>query len=218
MIVLRALSALLSYPTPELRKALPEITDAICASPLVATRERDALLRLVDELATGDLLDAEARYVDIFDRGRATSLNLFEHLHGESRDRGQAMVELKRHYERAGFDLASRELPDFLPVVLEYLSCRDIAEARDMLGDCSHILKRIGEALLARDSSYAAVIQALLPLAGEAPIDAASVRRTPERPENLDLDWVEPPAFGGDPQTALPDLGLGSASASGRPR
>jgi nitrate reductase delta subunit len=216
MIVLRALSALLSYPTPELRKALPEITDAICASPLVAARERDALLRLVDELATGDLLDAEARYVDIFDRGRATSLNLFEHLHGESRDRGQAMVELKRHYERAGFDLASRELPDFLPVVLEYLSCRDVAEARDVLGDCGHILKRIGEALLARNSSYATVIQALLPLAGEAPIDAASVRRVSEQADDLDRDWAEPPAFGGDPQ--MTPLGPGSAAASGRPR
>jgi nitrate reductase delta subunit len=216
MIVFRALSALLSYPTAELRQALPEIAEAISASSLIAVRDRQALSRLIDELAGGDLLDAEARYVELFDRGRATSLNLFEHLHGESRDRGQAMVELKSHYERAGFDLASRELPDFLPVVLEYLSCRDLAEARDMLGDCGHILKRIGEALVARDSSYAAIIQALLPLAGEAPIDAASVRRAPEPPEDLDRDWAEPPAFGGDPQTASPRAG--SASASDRPR
>lgn len=216
MILFRALSALLSYPSAELRDALPEIAEAISVSSLVAAPDREALRRLIGELASGDLLDVEARYVEIFDRGRATSLNLFEHLHGESRDRGQAMVELKRHYERAGFDLASRELPDFLPVVLEYLSCRDVSEAREMLGDCGHILKRIGEALLSRDSSYAAIIQALLPIAGETQIDAALVRRTPEQTEDIDSDWVEPPAFGGDPQMA--PLGAGSAAASGRPR
>jgi nitrate reductase delta subunit len=205
VIVLRAFSALLSYPTQALREALPEIADCVRESPLVAPRERESLLRLIDDLAAGDLLDAEARYVEIFDRGRATSLNLFEHLHGESRDRGQAMVELKRHYERAGFDLSSSELPDFLPVVLEYLSCRDLAEARDMLGDCAHILKKIGEALLARGSSYAAVLQALLAIAGEPLIDASAIRRVAEPPpEDLDHEWAEPPAFGADPQSAAP--------------
>lgn len=203
MIVLRAFSALLSYPTQELRDALPEITGCIRASPLVAPSEQELLLRLVDGLANGDLLDLEARYVELFDRGRSTSLNLFEHLHGESRDRGQAMVELKRHYEQAGFDLVSRELPDFLPVVLEYLSCRTLEEARDMLGDCAHILKRIGEALFARGSGYAAVLQALLAIAREPLIDASAVRRVPEPPlESLDRDWAEPPAFGGEPQSA----------------
>jgi nitrate reductase delta subunit len=199
------MSALLSYPTQELRDALPEFADCVRESPLVAPREREPLLRLIEELAAGDLLDAEARYVEIFDRGRATSLNLFEHLHGESRDRGQAMVELKTHYEKAGFDLASRELPDFLPVVLEYLSCRDLAEARDMLGDCAHLLKRIGEALFARGSNYAAVLQALLAIAGEPLIDASTIRHVPKPPpEELDRDWAEPPAFGGEPQSTPP--------------
>jgi nitrate reductase delta subunit len=210
MIVLRAFSALLSYPTQELRDALPEIADCIRASSLVAPSERGPLLRLIDDLAAGDLLDLEARYVELLDRGRATSLNLFEHLHGESRDRGQAMVELKRHYEQAGFALASRELPDFLPVVLEYLSCRDLAEARDMLGDCAHILKRIGEALFARESGYAAVLQALLAIAREPLIDASTVRRVPEPPlESLDREWAEPPAFGLEP-----NLSPGASAAS----
>ena len=202
MIVLRAFSALLSYPTQELREALPEIVDCIRTSSLVAATERGSLLCLAEDLAAGDLLDAEGRYVETFDRGRATSLNLFEHLHGESRDRGQAMVELKQHYERAGFHLQTRELPDFLPVVLEYLSCRDLAEARDMLGDCAHVLRGIGEALFARQSSYAAVLQALLAIAGEPLIDASAVRRIPEpSPEDLDREWTEPPAFDGTPQS-----------------
>ena len=201
MIVLRALGALLSYPREEVRQALPEIANVVRSSPLVVACERDGLLALIDELATGDLLDAEERYVELFDRGRATSLHLFEHLHGEARDRGQAMVDLKRHYERSGYELSSHELPDYLPVVLEYLSCRDLAETREMLSDCAHILKTIAGALLARGSSYAAVLQALLVIAGEAPLDAAALPKVREQAEDLDQDWFEQPAFGGEPQT-----------------
>jgi len=199
MIVLRALGALLSYPREDLRLALPEIAQAIRASALIAARERDGLMVLINELASRDLLAAEERYVELFDRGRATSLNLFEHLHGESRDRGDAMVELKRRYERAGFELATRELPDHLPVVLEYLSCREVAEAHDMLLDCAHLLKRIGAALIARGSSYAAVLQALLVIAGETPLDPAAVPRAVDREENSDRDWFEQPAFEAEP-------------------
>ena len=195
MIVLRALSALLSYPRDELRQALPEIADAIHNSPLVATREREGLMALIEELAAGDLLETEERYVELFDRGRATSLHLFEHLHGESRDRGEAMVELKRLYEHAGFELSTGVLPDYLPVVLEYLSCRDLAEARGVLSDCAHLLKVIARALMTRNSAYASVMQALLVIAGEAPVDIQSVRRVYESVENLDRDWFEEPAF-----------------------
>lgn len=196
MIVLRALSALLSYPRDDLRQALPEIADAIHNSPLVATREREGLMALIEELAAGDLLETEERYVELFDRGRATSLHLFEHLHGESRDRGDAMVELKRLYEHAGFELSTGELPDYLPVVLEYLSCRDLAEARGVLSDCAHLLKVIARALMTRNSAYASVMQALLVIAGEAPVDIRSVPRVYESVENLDRDWFEEPAFG----------------------
>lgn len=210
MIVLRALGALLSYPREEIRQALPEIAEAIRTSPLIAPRQRDDLLALVDELGAGDRLEAEERYVELFDRGRAASLHLFEHLHGEGRDRGQAMVDLKRLYERAGYELSSRELPDYLPVVLEYLSCRDLRETRELLGDCAHILRRIGQSLVARGSSYAAVLQALLVIAGEDPIDAAAVPRVMERTENLDRNWFEQPAFGSEP--LAPATGPGDAS------
>src|SRR5262249_2715574 len=157
---LKAFSALLSYPSEQMRRALPDIADVITAAPLVAARERRDLLDLIEELGRGDLLATEERYVDLFDRGRALSLHLFEHLHAESRDRGEAMVELKEIYERAGFELSTRELPDYLPVVLEYLSCRDLDEARTMLADCAHILTTIGRSLVARRSRYAAVLQA----------------------------------------------------------
>ena len=195
-------SALLSYPTSEMRAALDEMAGLIERSPLIAPAERPGLLALIASLGEGDLLDAEERYCELFDRGRALSLHLFEHLHGESRDRGTAMVELKQLYRAAGFGLVGNELPDYLPVVLEYLSCRELPEARDMLVDCAHILQVIARALIARQSNYAAVLQALLVIAGEQPVDVAKVPPAKERIEDLDRAWREEPAFGGDPQAA----------------
>jgi nitrate reductase delta subunit len=195
MLIFKAFSALLSYPTEEMRQALPAMADLVGASPLVAARERETLLALIEEVGEGELLTAEERYVDLFDRGRALSLHLVEHLHGDGRDRGVAMVELKALYSSAGFDLATSELPDYLPVVLEYLSQRDMPEARDMLADCAHILTSIARSLIARQSRYAAVPQALLVIAGEKPVDPAEVKPTREKPEAIDRDWVELPAF-----------------------
>jgi len=211
MIVFRALSALLSYPSEEMRQALPEIADVIRSTPYIVPEGQRGLLELIDELGGLDLLTAEERYVDLFDRGRALSLHLFEHLHGESRDRGEAMVELKQLYEHAGFELAARELPDYLPVVLEYLSCRDLDEAREMLADCVHILTTIGRSLVARRSRYAAVLQALIVIAGESPIDVAGVPPVREKTEALDRDWVEQPAFAGAPGSA--NQGSGTPAA-----
>ncbi len=195
MIVFRALSALLSYPSEEARAALPEIAAVITSSRLIGPRERAGLLALIAEIAKGDTLRAEENYVDLFDRGRSLSLHLFEHLHGDGRDRGKAMVELKQIYNNAGFELSPKELPDYLPVILEYLSCRNLAEARAMLSDCAHILASIARSLLARRSPYAAVPQALLVMVGEQPIDVAKVLPVPERIERLDDDWAEQPAF-----------------------
>jgi nitrate reductase delta subunit len=187
-----------------MRQALPEIADVVRTTALLTAREQRGLLDLIDKLGRGDLLEAEERYVDLFDRGRALSLHLFEHLHGDSRDRGEAMVDLKRVYERAGFELSPRELPDYLPVLLEYLSRRDLAEARAMLADCAHILTTIGRSLIARGSGYAAVLQALLFVAGESPIDAAKTPPVTEKTELIDRDWAEEPAFAGAPMAAAP--------------
>lgn len=207
MLIFRVFSALLSYPSAEMRAALDEMAEVVAASPLVGGNERTDLMALIDDLKRGDLLEVEERYSDLFDRGRALSLHLFEHLHGDSRDRGSAMVELKQLYREAGFDLSSSELPDYLPVVLEYLSCRDLAEARDMLADCAHILKVISRALIARQSPYAAVIQALLVIAGEQPVDASKVPLAKERPDSIDREWREEPAFAGANLASAPPVG-----------
>ena len=204
--VLRALGALLAYPDGRLRDALAEIAEMVRASSLIPAHDRAALLVLIQEIASADPLEAEERYVERFDRGRATSLHLFEHVHGEARDRGQAMVELKALYERAGLHLAANELPDYLPVVLEYLSWRSLSEANELLGECEPILRSIGEALVRHGSRYAAVPAALLGLIGRDGLATEAGRRASE-PEDLDRSWQEPPAFGPDSPSAAPSRG-----------
>jgi len=193
LIALRALGALITYPKPELIAALPEISTVLASSRLLPRAERERLDALIAEMCAADPIDLEGRYVELFDRGRMTSLHLFEHVHGESRDRGMAMVELNQIYANAGYSLASNELPDYLPVVLEYLSCRNHAEARAMLRDCAHVLRGIGNALVQRGSSYAAVFAALLAVAQEPGLDGTKAS-APAR-ETLDEDWAEAPAF-----------------------
>ncbi|MCX7892795.1 MAG: nitrate reductase molybdenum cofactor assembly chaperone [Burkholderiales bacterium] len=213
-VTLKALGALLTYPGPALREALAEIAAVVEADGLLARKTRAAVRELADELAAGDALETEERYVGTFDRGRRTSLHLFEHVHGDSRDRGQAMVDLAAVYERAGFRLAANELPDFLPAVLEYLSYRPLAEAREMLADCAHILRAIGETLASGGSRYAAVFAALLEIAGEPGLRPGSVPPAEERP--LDEEWAEEPVVFG-PGAAPTACGGGASFVSRGP-
>ena len=215
-ITLKALGALLTYPGAELRAAFPEIATALAADGLLTRRHRASLGLLVNELQALDPLDAEERYVLVFDRGRRTSLHLFEHVHGESRDRGQAMVDLRATYERAGFHLSAHELPDYLPALLEFLAFRPLAEARDMLADCANILRTVGEALVERENRYAAVFDALLYLAREPRL--GNVRTAPAVAEKpMDEEWAEEPVIFGPPG-APGGCGAGAAAefAAGR--
>jgi nitrate reductase delta subunit len=200
----KALAALLAYPTADLVAALSEIREVIDAERRLPRDVRAGLAGLVDELARDDLIDAQERYVGLFDRGRATSLHLFEHVHGESRDRGQAMVDLKAEYARAGLLLAGNELPDYLPALLEFVSLQDLEVAEMMLGESGHLLRRIGNALAQRRSSYAHVLAAALALVGEAGLDLAAV---PEPDKPIDEEWAEAPVI----------FGPGAAPACGSP-
>jgi nitrate reductase delta subunit len=196
-LLLRALSALLAYPDADLRAALPEIAHAIRAARALDAKQREDLLALADEIAHSDEYEAQGRYVDLFDRGRRTSLNLFEHVHGDGRQRGPAMLDLRQRYLDAGLDPVADELPDHLPLILEYLSCRDAAELHDTLGEIAHILRALGNALLKRHSRYAAVIATVLALGDEKGLDA---RAPVPAEQDIDADWEEKPAF------APPDL------------
>ena len=166
---LKAFSALLTYPTAELQQAAGEISEAIENEPALSVGVRDQLHRLLKELATDDIYDLQERYVLLFDRTRSLSLHLFEHVHGESRDRGQAMIDLKAQYEKANLFMGAAELPDFLPLFLEFLSTLPAQEASDMLGQPAHILAAMAERLRKRRSAYEAVFRALVVLAAAKP-------------------------------------------------
>ena len=197
MIAFKALSALLAYPTEPLLDALPEIAGVLEQHHGLSTQQRKALRALIDELATSDPIELQERYVALFDRGRATSLHLFEHVHGESRERGTAMVDLKQVYARAGLQLRGGELPDYLPALLEFASLRPRAESIEMLQDCAHILRAIGDTLQARDSRYSAVFAALLALCGEAGLTKAQSIEPPPADEDLDQEWTDEPVIFG---------------------
>ena len=165
----KVLSALLSYPTAELQQAVPELRAVVAAEDVLPATVRRQLDTLIEELATHDLYDLQERYVFLFDRTRSLSLHLFEHVHGESRDRGQAMINLKAVYEKGGLSIAAAELPDFLPLFLEFLSTRPAAEALELLGQPAHILSALAERLRKRRSPYEAVLRALIALSTTKP-------------------------------------------------
>ena len=189
---LRALAALLQYPDAQLRAALPEIAQGIEGERALSRPRTAELVALARRMAATDPWALEASYVETFDRGRATSLQVFEHVHGDSRERGPALVDLRAMYEQAGLRLADGEMPDHLPVVLEFASTQPEREARDFLGELLHVLRVVFSALVARQSPYAAVLAAAIELAG-GEAEAVPVAAEPA----LDEAWAEPPAFDG---------------------
>ncbi|HRD48833.1 MAG: nitrate reductase molybdenum cofactor assembly chaperone [Candidatus Competibacter sp.] len=196
MKTLKILSALLCYPQADMQAALGEMAEAPDLETWLPERERRALRALMAQMERTDLMELQERYVATFDRGRALSLHLFEHVHGQSRDRGQAMVNLLEMYRRHGFDLNARELPDYIPLFLEYLAQRPAGEALDSLTDAMHVITLIGARLAERGNDYHVVFDALAALVGE-PADIEDIRRQAategldESVVNMDKIWEE---------------------------
>ena len=202
---LKVLSLLLAYPSADLQSAMPELKVALEEDKALGKRELNLLVRLIDDIGKHDLYDAQERYVFLFDRTRTLSLHLFEHVHGESRDRGQAMVDLMSMYEADGFEIDAKELPDYLPMFLEYLSNKPETEARELLGQTAHIITVMKERLRKRNSIYVNVFVVLEAIAKGKP-DAKLVRDLLAVPEDdpndleaLDRVWEEEAVtFGGN--------------------
>jgi len=207
----KALSALLSYPSADLQQAMPEIQQAIASESILRPAYVAGLQPLMQDLAKGDLFDLQEEYVLLFDRSRTLSLNLFEHIHGESRDRGGAMVDLLETYRAGGFELAGPELPDHLPVLLEFLATQPMAVAQELLVDAGAILAVLTERLIRRETPYAAVLVALAELGNGAVEDAVAVALLAEPDDNpndlkaLDEIWEEAQVtFAPDPNAGCP--------------
>lgn len=196
-VALKILSLLLSYPGEELMAAMPEVNDALAADTALGERERVAILKLAEDIGGLDLYDAQERYVLLFDRTRSLSLHLFEHIHGESRDRGQAMVDLMGMYEAAGFEIGAKELPDYLPMFLEFLSTREEEDATELLGQTVHIISALRERLRKRRSIYGNAFRVLEALArgkADPAVVEAILKEPDEDPDDLaalDRIWEE---------------------------
>ena len=189
---LRTLAALLAYPDAGMRAFLPQMGVVLADEQALGAERLAELDALIAHLTLGNALAIEAAYVDLFDCGRATSLHLFEHVHGDSRERGPAMIDLAQTYEKAGLYLGEGQLPDYLPVVLEFVSTQPPQEAQAFLGEMAHIFNAIFGALRQRGAPYACVLGALLELAGEKARATPPIKETP-----LDEAWAEPVVFDG---------------------
>ncbi len=218
MNVLKLISLLLDYPRDELWEHRDELLCAT-ADPALPDDLRQRLRDFAARLLARDSLDAQGEWITTFDRGRAMSLLLFEHIHGESRDRGQAMVDLTEAYRKEGFELAAKELPDYLPLVLEFLSHQSAETVRDWLANISHLLALLAARAADRGNPYQTLFEVLVELAGDEqdwPALRARVREE-ERDDSaaaMDKVWEEERVRFGPDETTGPACG---AAATPRP-
>ena len=199
MITFKAIGALLDYPTAELQEAADEIEQALGEERAIAGPELDGVRSLIDRLRHGDIMELQEYWIGLFDRSKRLALHLYEHSHGESRDRGQAMVNLALTYRMNGFELNAAEMPDYLPLFLEFLSVIPEVHARRYLTDALEIIEALRIRLEERDSTYAALLTALVSLAsrqadeGEVEAILAGEPEDPKDLEELDREWAEEP-------------------------
>ncbi|WP_455815271.1 nitrate reductase molybdenum cofactor assembly chaperone [Pseudomonas graminis] len=196
MIALRIIARLLDYPQQDFVDHQEEILAALVQAKELDADQQALLNGLIQQAGSRPLLDRQAEYCELFDRGRATSLLLFEHVHGESRDRGQAMVDLLAQYRADGLELNAKELPDFLPLYLEYLAQGDLARIRQGLQDIAPILALLAARLEERQSDYAPLFTLLLALSGSRANPAllheqVAQEARDDTPAALDAVWEE---------------------------
>ncbi|MFC0445420.1 nitrate reductase molybdenum cofactor assembly chaperone [Pseudidiomarina halophila] len=195
MQVLQVISLLLDYPKVELLEVVPELRATVRNSAL-SSAQQQALDGFIVRRTSGDFMDWQSEYDRLFERGRALSLLLFEHVHGESRDRGQAMVDLMQQYQQAGLDIGVKELPDYIPLYLEFLATQGEENAREGLAEVGHILAVLAVRLEQRECDYAELFRSLLELS-QVQVDLNDVRAQVEKekrddtPKELDKVWEE---------------------------
>jgi len=196
MKTFKVLSILLTYPEADWLSALPELEEALASE---ADFNGDATTRLAPlfaQLSESNLIALQENYVATFDRNPSHSLHLFEHIHGESRDRGSAMIDLLNEYWKYDFDASASELPDYVPLFLEFLSLLPTDEALELLGDAVHVLATIGRKLDANGSPYATAFQLLEAL---SPVTAQELAEPPVRDMDEAMEMFGPSMDGVEP-------------------
>ena len=196
MMVLKVISRLLDYPSAAMFDAADEMISVVKTSDLISESNKLALIAFIQKLTERDLYDAQESYDLLFDRGRALSLLLFEHVHGESRDRGQAMVDLMNVYKTNGFENNSEQLPDYIPLYLEFLSEQEATFAQEWLGDICHLMTMLSERLIERECYYSSLFDSLIDISGvtvdrEEIAAAVSKEQRDDTVEAIDQEWED---------------------------
>lgn len=196
----KILSLLLSYPSNELQKFLVEVGAELKSEKLLRSEKIGEIEKFTGHFSKMDLTDWQADYVQLFDYSRSASLHLFEHIKGDSKDRGQAMVDMLDFYKENGMQLSANELPDYIPAFLEFLSTLKIEKAAELLAEPVHIIQRIFLALEEKKNPYRHVFSAIVSLSGRQPDENATKAVIQnEKPLDLDAEYEdEPVEFGGD--------------------
>nr|WP_136250010.1 nitrate reductase molybdenum cofactor assembly chaperone [Ningiella ruwaisensis] len=204
MKILSLLAKLIDYPNEQLYAHKDDVIKMIEADADLASADKANMLEFVKPRFSDSLLDWQADYDGLFERGRSLSLLIYEHIHGESRDRGQAMVNLLKQYRAAGLDIGVRELPDYIPLFLEFVSTQGSENAVGWLQDISHVLSLLYVRLEKRESNYQHLFKVLLSLS-KADIDLDALReqvkdeKRDDTKKALDKVWEEEAVtFGGD--------------------
>ena len=153
------MARLLDYPDGELSAHLDELTCYVREQSTLATEERHALLPLLDWMQSQSTVDLQAAYVQTFDMQAEHSLHLTHHLFGDDRGRGPALIDLGEHYKANGLEPDAHELPDYLPLILEYVSTLDDFQARVFLADALKVITVLAANLEQAQSPYAALLR-----------------------------------------------------------
>jgi len=220
MLILKVISRLLDYPSIELFAAKDELKSVVDSTDELSAQNKEQLLDFIQQLSTRNIFDAQESYDLLFDRGRALSLLMFEHVHGESRDRGQAMVDLMNVYKSNGFEVNSSQLPDYIPLYLEFLSEQASEFIEEWLGDICHLLTMLSERLIERECYYSVLFDSLIEISGQD-VDSktrAEVAETVKKEERddtieaIDKEWEDKEIRFDDPMVGSCPSGTGSAS------
>lgn len=199
MLILKVISRLLDYPTAEMFAAQDELKAVVEKTEELTEQNRSQLADFIEQLTSRDIFDAQESYDLLFDRGRALSLLMFEHVHGESRDRGQAMVDLMNVYKKNGFEVNSSQLPDYIPLYLEFLSEQTPEFIEEWLGDICHLLTMLSERLIDRECYYSVLFDSLVEISGqevglEERAEIAEAVKAEERDDTvevIDKEWED---------------------------
>ena len=216
----KLLSILLMYPTTDYQQAIAEEIMPLLSEQNLVWRKK--LAPFFNYLIETDLITLQENYVATFDRNPSQSLHMFEHLHGENRDRGSALVNLLQEYQKAGFEPQGYELPDYLPLFLEFLSLQDQETACNLLDEAVHVIHYIGQQIAknSQDSTndqgqYAVIFELITSLSTVQPED---LKVAPIRDMDEALEVFGPTIEGLEPLLKPTDVQIVHQIRNSQPR